>query len=80
MFLVFVVLITLVVNKTQGERNFSQEFAGGKLTKVENLPCVSLFLTFVSHCLGTSKLKAIFLVEVKRMLYTPVLPYRIKGS
>lgn len=70
----------ILVTKTQGEGNFNQEFAGVKFTSAENEPCISLFLTLVSRCLGTSKLKAISVVEVKRMLYTPVLAYRIKGS
>lgn len=70
----------ILVTKTQGEGNFNQEFAGFEFTSSENEPCVSLFLTLVSCCLGTSKLKGISVVEVKRMLYTPVLAYRIKGS
>lgn len=53
---------------------------------VVNLQMLSI--SPVSHCFGyllvvvwvTSKLKAIYLVEVKRMLFTPVLSYRIKGS
>lgn len=33
---IFLVLVILVVIKTQGEGNFNKEFAGGKFTNAEN--------------------------------------------